>query len=287
VSIPHWAQKDFLWPAPAKINLFLHIVGRRPDGYHLLQTTFQFLDFCDQIEISLRGDGQIRRASDLPGVPEQEDLVVRAAQALQKSTKSPMGAEIRVHKNLPMGGGLGGGSSDAATTLVALNQLWQTGLDRRQLAEIGLALGADVPIFVHGQAAWAEGVGEQFQAISPHESWYLLVIPPVSVNTGGIFSSPGLTRDCTPLKIRDFLAGVKTSNVCEPLVREMYPEVDRVLSKLSEFGSPRMTGTGACVFLPLPSRDEAEAVLKQIPQTWQAKVCKGQNISPLYKALEE
>jgi 4-diphosphocytidyl-2-C-methyl-D-erythritol kinase len=268
------------WPAPAKLNLFLHITGRRDDGYHFLQTIFQFLDYGDELDIRPRPDGVIRRASDLEGVAEEEDLVIRAARLLQHETGCAQGADIEVIKRLPMGGGLGGGSSDAATTLVALNTLWQTGLTLIELGDLGLTLGADVPIFVHGQAAWAEGVGEIFEPVELDEPWFVVLKPAVSVPTGVIFGAPELTRDCPPIKICDFLAG-GGSNVFEPVVRDRYPEVGQVIDWLTEFSPARMTGSGSCVFASFPDRASAAKVFQQSPKEWQGFIARGRNRSPL------
>lgn len=272
------------WPAPAKLNLFLHITGRRDDGYHLLQTVFQFLDYGDELSFTIRDDGEIHRLTPLAGVPEESDLVVRAARLLQQKTATPLGVDIEVIKRLPMGGGLGGGSSDAATTLVALNQLWHTGLDEEELAELGLSLGADVPIFVHGYAAWAEGVGEKLEPVEPPEPWYVVLIPPVSVPTAAVFGAPELTRNSPPITICAFLSGEGT-NVCEPVVRERYPEVAQVIDWLDKFSPSRMTGTGSCVFAAFDSRPAAQAVLDQAPKEWQGFVARGLNQSPLRNRL--
>ena len=276
-----WRNPQFAWPAPAKINLFLHITGRRTDGYHLLQTVFQFIDFCDYLYFSTNLSGEITRDSELAGVPADSDLVVRAARLLRQHCPGPEGVAIRVDKRLPMGGGIGGGSSDAATTLIALNKLWGCGLDVDQLASLGLALGADVPVFVRGHAAWAEGVGEQLTPVSPAEPWYVLIIPPVSINTGEIFSDRELTRDKEILRIRDF-PGALTENVCQPVVEQRYPEVARVIHWLAQHGKARMTGTGACVFAPFESESEARAVAGQVPQGWRVVVAKGMNTTHLY-----
>jgi len=272
------------WPAPAKLNLFLHITGRRDDGYHLLQTVFQFLDYGDELNFTIREDGGIHRLTPLAGVAEASDLVVRAARLLKDRTATPLGVDIEVIKRLPMGGGLGGGSSDAATTLVALNQLWDTGLGEDELSELGLALGADVPIFVHGYAAWAEGVGEQLEPVDPPEPWYVVLIPPVSVPTAAVFGAPELTRNSPPITICAFLSGEGT-NVCEPVVRKRYPEVAQVIDWLGQFSPSRMTGTGSCVFAAFDSRPAAQAVLDQAPKEWQGFVARGLNRSPLLNRL--
>jgi 4-diphosphocytidyl-2-C-methyl-D-erythritol kinase len=274
------------WPAPAKLNLFLHITGRRADGYHLLQSVFQFLDFGDGIYIDIRDDGAIHRLNDLPGVTPEQDLVVRAARLLQQRSGCRLGADLRVVKKLPMGGGLGGGSSDAATVLVVLNRLWGVNLPVGELAELGLQLGADVPVFVHGHAAWAEGVGEILQPVELPEPWYLVIIPPVAVSTATIFSDPQLTRECQAIKIRDFLAG-EGENVCQPVASRHYPEIAQALAWLGSFATAKMTGTGSCVFAAFDSRGEAEAVYQKLPAGWRGFVAKGSNRSALYDRLDD
>lgn len=275
---------DKPWPAPAKLNLFLHITGRREDGYHLLQTVFQFLDHGDRLYFSLRPDGRIRRLSKLPDVPEASDLVVRAAKLLQEVSGCTQGVDIRVDKRLPMGGGLGGGSSDAATTLIALNHLWALNLPPETLAEMGLQLGADVPVFVHGHAAWAEGVGEKLTDVELPEPWFVVLVPPVQVSTAEIFTSPELTRDCPPITIRDFLDG-QGGNVCQALVVKHYPEVAAALEWLGKYGKAMMTGTGACVFAAFEQEARAREVFSARPEGWQGFVAQGRNRSPLLTRL--
>jgi 4-diphosphocytidyl-2-C-methyl-D-erythritol kinase len=278
-----------IWPAPAKINLFLHITGRRDDGYHLLQTAFQFLDFCDQLRFQVRADGLVCRQNGIASVPADSDLCVRAARLLKKEADVSAGVDIDITKQIPLGGGLGGGSSDAATTLVALNSLWEVGYHTEQLAELGLQLGADVPVFVQGRAAWAEGVGEIMQPIEWEQPSYLLILPPVQVPTADVFNEPDLTRLCAPITIRDLAAG-RAVNVCEPVVRKRYPEIDQALQWLSQYTDARMTGTGACVFGRFDSKPEAEAVClkfkQSMPSTWNAFVSQGLNRSPLLDTLE-
>ena len=269
------------WLAPAKINRFLHITGQRDDGYHELQTVFQFLDFADELSFKILENREISHANPLPGVKEEDDLSVRAAKLLQKQSNCQQGVQISIKKRLPMGGGLGGGSSDAATTLVALNQLWQLNINMAELASLGVQLGADVPIFIHGFAAWAEGVGEDVSPIQLDEPYFVVLIPPVSVSTADIFSAPSLKRDCTPINMNHFLAG-EGANVCESVVRELYPEVEQAIQWLDQFAEARMTGTGACVFAPLPSKQEAEQVLAQKPEQFGGFIAQGRNISPLY-----
>lgn len=276
--------QDSCWPAPAKLNLFLHITGRRPDGYHLLQTVFQFIDFCDELKFNVRDDGDVRRITEVAGVAESQDLVVRAARLLQSETGTSAGVNIEINKRIPMGGGLGGGSSDAATTLVALNELWQTGLSAQQLAALGLTLGADIPVFVQGHCAWAEGVGEHLEPIDLPEPWYLVVIPPCHVSTAQLFSAPELTRDAPPIKIRDFLAG-QTHNAFEPVARHYYPEIGRVIAWLEKYGRPRLTGTGACVFLDFDSEQQARDAAAGLPEQWPGHVVKGMNTSPLLATM--
>lgn len=274
------------WPAPAKINLFLHITGRRADGYHLLQTVFQFLDYGDELSFSITENPEIKRLTNLPGVAESDDLTVRAARLLQAGASIRQGVEITIDKRLPMGGGLGGGSSDAATTLVALNQLWGAGYSTDQLAALGLQLGADVPVFVRGYAAWAEGVGEYLERIELDEPWYLVVIPPCHVSTREIFSSENLTRDCSPIKIRHFLSGVG-GNVCEGVVFQRYPEVKEAADWLGKYGAARMSGTGASVFVPFADELAARRVCERLPARWRGFVAKGLNRSPLLDRLKK
>ncbi len=277
------------WPAPAKLNLFLHITGRRDDGYHLLQTVFQLLDHGDELEFDLRDDGVIQRSSEHPGVKAEDDLTVRAAKALQQATGIRRGADIRIHKRLPMGGGVGGGSSDAATTLVALNHLWNAGLDLERLAQIGLALGADVPVFVHGHSAFAEGVGDRLVAMALPARWFLVVKPPVHVSTAEIFNDPQLTRNCQAIKICDLQASAaameELSNVCEPVAKQHYPEIANLVHYLQRYGHARMTGTGACVFVAFDNEAKARQALDELPEKWTGFVARGKNVSPLHEML--
>lgn len=268
------------WPAPAKLNLMLRIVGRRPDGYHLLQTVFQFLDHGDWLWFTPRADGVVARHGELPGVPMDTDLTVRAARLLQEAAGVRQGATIRLAKRLPMGGGLGGGSSNAATTLVALNYLWRTGLTLAELAELGLTLGADVPVFVHGRAAWAEGVGERLTPVDLAEPWFVVLVPARQVATGAVFADPDLTRNSSPITIADFAAGAG-GNDCEAVVYRRYPEVAAAARWLAQFGQARLTGTGACVFAAFPNAPAAERVLERLPAGWTGFVASGCNRSPL------
>ena len=279
----HDAQ--LILPAPAKLNLFLHILGRRPDGYHELQTLFQFLDHGDELGFRLREDGQIRLHTDIPGVPHDSNLIVRAARRLQEQSSTRLGADIWLDKRLPMGGGIGGGSSDAATTLVGLNHLWGLDWSEDRLAELGLALGADVPVFVRGRAAFAEGVGEQLTPVSPDEPWYLVLAPQVSVSTAEIFSDPELTRDTPAIRVRSLPEG-GGHNDCQPVVEKRYSEVRNALKWLNNFVQARMTGTGACVFGSFPNRDEADRVSRQLPATLPSFIARGCNRSPLHRVME-
>ena len=273
------------WPAPAKLNLMLHVTGRRADGYHELQTVFQFLTVCDWLYFDVHGQPGVQLAGQPAGVPASEDLCVRAALLLLEVTKRQKSVMIYNEKRLPVGGGLGGGSSDAATTLLVLNRLWELGLQPDELARLGLSLGADVPVFVHGQAAWAEGVGEILTPVAPPEPWYLVVHPPVSVSTAAIFSDPGLTRDTPRTKIPDLHSGAG-QNDCEGVVRCRYPEVGAALDWLDAFSPARMTGTGGCVFAAFESEADAEAVAAQVPANWSGLVARGINRSPLLTAME-
>jgi 4-diphosphocytidyl-2-C-methyl-D-erythritol kinase len=275
------------WPAPAKINLFLHITGQRPDGYHELQTVFQFLDYGDDVTFTIRADGEIHRTGGEYGIAAGDDLALRAAGALQEKTGTALGADMNITKRIPMGGGLGGGSSDAATVLVALNHLWEAGLSEDELAAMGLELGADVPVFVHGHAAWAEGVGEKLVPVDPPEDWYLILHPGCHVPTGRIFNDPDLTRHTPPITIRDFLAGA-VHNDCEPVVFAAFPEVAAAARWLGErCGQVRMTGTGACLFARCRDRDQAAAIAAEIPAPWQGFSARAVNRSPLLDRLEQ
>lgn len=272
------------WPAPAKLNLMLRILGRRPDGYHRLQTVFQFIERQDRLFFRCRDDGRIRRVSDLAGVPAESDLAVRAARLLQDRTGSGLGADIRVEKRLPMGGGLGGGSSDAATTLVALNRIWGSGLTRPELMALGATLGADVPIFIYGRAAWGEGIGEILEPVSLSEPWYLVLMPECRVSTGAVFSDRELTRDSAPIKMKDFIAG-DDRNDCATVVRRRYPEVAAAWDWLAGVGRPRLTGTGACVFCAFATVAQAYAACSETPLRFSAFVARGMNRSPLFGNL--
>ncbi len=271
---------EFPWPAPAKLNLFLHVVSRRDDGYHRLQTLFQFLDHGDSLFFVPRGDGVVRRVDTVSGIDEDQDLAIRAAQVIKQASGCNLGADIRIEKRLPIGGGLGGGSSNAATTLVALNRLWNLGFPTDELAQLGLQLGADVPVFVRGLAAWAEGLGEKLTPINLPEPWFLVVTPPVTVSTAEIFRAPELRRDHPPVALVDYLAG-RTCNVFEPVTCARYPEVKAALEWLDAHAPATMTGTGASVFAAFPERSDATQVLQQLPAGWHGFVARGGNRSPL------
>ena len=268
------------YPAPAKLNLFLHVTGRRADGYHLLQTAFRFLDYGDSLRFALRSDGKVNRVNDIAGIAPDDDLCVRAARLLQRAAGLRAGADIVLAKRLPLGGGLGGGSSDAATTLIVLNRLWQAGLSRERLGELALQLGADVPVFVFGENAFAEGIGEQLQALALPPAWYLVLTPPVAVSTAQVFAAPELTRNTIPIKITAFSAD-RGHNDLEPVVCRAYPEVARHLEWLRRFGRAAMTGSGACVFCAFPGEREARAAFGQLPADMRGFVARGLDRHPL------
>lgn len=271
--------------SPAKLNLFLHITGRRPDGYHNLQTLFQLLDYGDTLSFNTRIDGEITLAPDLPGVAFEQNLIIKAVRALDAYKAVGVGVDIQLEKHLPMGGGIGGGSSNAATTLVALNHLWGCGLNKSQLQNIGLQLGADVPVFINAQTAWAEGVGEALQPIEMQPKWFLVIQPDCHVSTAEIFSHKDLTRDTSAIKVAAFLEQ-GGQNDCEALVRKLYPQVDNALIWLQKFDrNARMTGTGACVFASFESAEIAHSVQAQLPKHLPGFVAQGVNRSPLYKLL--
>jgi 4-diphosphocytidyl-2-C-methyl-D-erythritol kinase len=291
------ANSSLCLPAPAKLNLMLHITGRRDDGYHELQTVFQFIDFADELEFTPRSDDRIIRVCDDFGVAEDEDIIMRAASLLRErqqldkpSVNSNRGIDIRLKKNIPMGAGLGGGSSDAATTLVALNMLWACGYSIDDLAEMGLSLGADVPVFVRGFAAFAEGVGEKLQPVLLPENWYLVVVPPVHVSTKSVFENLDLTRDCSAIKLCD-LSRHEWRNVCTPVVIKNHPMVAQAIDIVDKYAKAKMSGTGASVFAGFDTRAQAEEVLQKIGlehdiQGWVSFVAKGLNKSPLHSLLE-
>lgn len=278
-------QEAWTWqseyPAPAKLNLFLHVVGRRADGYHLLQTLFRFVDRGDSLFFSPRRDGEVVLVNPLPGVPPESDLTARAARLLQRETGCRLGVDIRLEKRLPMGGGLGGGSSDAATVLLALNHLWGLGLARQRLQEIGLALGADVPVFIFGQNAFAEGVGEALQPVALAPAWYVVLETPVQVPTAAIFGVPELKRDTPAMRAADWKPGVGRNDL-EPVAASRFPEVAEHLRWLSAHGDARMTGSGACVFAEYQNREAAEVVLAKLPQEMRGWVAAGLPRHPLF-----
>lgn len=281
------------WPAPAKLNLFLHIVGRRPDGYHDLQTIFQLIDRCDRIGLAVRADGQIIRQAGLPEVVPEEDLAVRAARALQQRTGTALGADVHVIKHIPPGGGLGGGSSDAASVLLALNALWRCDLGLPELAQLGVALGADVPLFVHGSSAWGEGRGERLTAMELPRRWFLVIHPGVGVNTAEMFQAPELTRNSAIITIRAFSES-RAVNVFEPVVCARRPEVAQALdwlrAQIDAHGSAvaaRMSGTGACIFAGFEGAEDAERIAARVPDRWNSFVARGLNRSPLHAMLRQ
>lgn len=280
-------------PAPAKLNLFLHVTGRRDDGYHLLQTVFQLIDRGDTLHFATRDDGRIRRTTDLRGVPEESDLVVRAARLLQQTARQKQpdrvpGADIAVEKRLPMGGGLGGGSSDAATTLLALNHLWQAGLSRRELMALGLQLGADVPFFLFGRNAFAEGVGEELIEVATPDCWYVVIEPGVGVPTQQIFSATDLTRDTKPVTISDFSETPFGfgKNDLQVVAAKLFPPVADAIEWLKQYGEARMTGSGACVFCPFMEESQADAALASVPAKWKAWKARALPQHPLAHLLQ-
>ena len=290
-------MKSEVWPAPAKLNLMLHITGRRVDGYHELQTIFQFIDFSDELIFELRNDDKIIRHCDNFDVPENEDISIRAANLLRYEflSNNPLvsdnfGVDIFLKKNIPMGAGLGGGSSDAASTLIALNKLWNMNFSVNEIAEMGLSLGADVPVFVRGFAAFAEGVGEKLSPFSPDENWYFVLVPPVQVSTKEVFCNPQLTRDCSAIKLCD-LSRHEWRNVCTPVVAKSYPMVSQAIDIVNNYSKACMSGTGASVFASFATKAQAEEVLQKIKEnpistSWFSFVAKGLNQSPLQSLLE-
>jgi len=273
------------WPAPAKLNLFLHVTGRRADGYHELQTLFQLIDLCDTVAITLREDGQIERPVGPPEVPCEADLTVRAARALQSATGTRLGASLKVRKRIPQGGGLGGGSSDAATTLLALNEMWSCGLSLSELASLAMPLGADVPVFVQGSSAWAEGVGERLTPVTLPAKWYVVIYPGVSMSTREVFQSAELTRNSPLITIRAFFES-GGRNDCEPVVRARAPQVAEALEWLARFAPARLTGTGSCVFSACGSAGDAERLAARVPDRWVSFVAQGLNASPVHERLK-
>ena len=272
------------YPAPAKLNLFLHVVGRRADGYHLLQSAFTLIDRCDAIRIRVREDGVIARVNDVPGVPEGEDLAIRAARRLKEVSGTPLGADIELEKHIPMGAGLGGGSSDAATVLWTLDRLWATHLGADALRGLGAGLGADVPFFLFGRNAWVEGIGERLAPLEIPPRWYAVLVPPVQVSTPSVFGAAELTRNTEPLKMEDFSVKDRTGryrNDLESVVVQRFPEVRRHLEWLRQHGEARMTGSGACVFAAFEGREGAQRVIDALPGSMQGFVARGIDRHPL------
>ncbi len=273
------------WPAPAKLNLFLHVIGRRADGYHTLQTAFRLIDLADTLRFSARADGRVTLRRQLPAVARAQDMCLRAAALLKQAAGHQGGVEIELEKRIPMGGGLGGGSSDAATTLVVLNHLWRLGLRRGELQQLALKLGADVPVFVFGENAFAEGVGEQLTPLALHPAWYLVLVPPVEVPTAAVFAAPELTRDTKPIKITPFFDGLKQRslrNDLEPVVSKRYPEVALHLAWLKRHGEARLSGSGACVFAEFSTQSEACGAQAALPPTMRGLVARGLERHPLH-----
>jgi 4-diphosphocytidyl-2-C-methyl-D-erythritol kinase len=274
-------------PAPAKLNLFLHITGRREDGYHLLQSVFQLIDRCDTLDFEIRDDGIIKRENEVAGVPEESDLVIRAARLLQRHAELKLGVNIRLHKRLPMGGGVGGGSSDAATTLMALNHLWQCNLDKNDLMQLGLQLGADVPFFIFGQNAFVEGIGEQMEAVTTPNQWFVVIEPGVHVPTPTIFSAKELTRNTKPVKITDFsnAAKVEWKNDLQAVACALHPTIADAINWLKQYeinqGDAKMTGSGSCVFCAFPNEDAAKKILQQVPHHWTSWIAKALQQHPI------
>ncbi|OZY45642.1 4-(cytidine 5'-diphospho)-2-C-methyl-D-erythritol kinase [Pseudomonas lundensis] len=280
-------QNDpLILPSPAKLNLMLHILGRREDGYHELQTLFQFLDYGDEMTFSVREDGEIRLLTEFAGVPHDHNLIVKAARQLQAQSGCTLGIDIHIDKILPMGGGIGGGSSNAATTLLGLNHLWGLDWSEDQLAALGLNLGADVPVFVRGHAAFAEGVGEKLSPEYPEEPWYVVLVPQVSVSTAEIFSHPLLTRNSLPIKVRPVPKG-NSRNDCEAVVTELYPDVRKALNLLGKYTEAKLTGTGSCIFGAFPNEADADKVLHLLADTLTGFVAKGSNVSMLHRKLQD
>lgn len=277
------------WPAPAKLNLFLHVTGRRADGYHSLQTAFRLIDLADTLRFVPREDGRLTLRRPLAGVPPEQDLCLRAAALLKRATGHAGGVEIELEKRIPMGGGLGGGSSDAATTLIALNHLWRLDLGRKELQRLALQLGADVPVFVFGENAFAEGVGEELTPLALAPAWYLVLVPAVQVSTAAAFAAPELTREAKPIKITAFFDGLKRRalrNDLEPVVCKRYPEVARHLAWLKQHGEARMSGTGACVYVEFSTESAAHAVHAQLPPAMRGFVVRGLELHPLHELTE-
>jgi 4-diphosphocytidyl-2-C-methyl-D-erythritol kinase len=284
VSPSDAASVETFWPAPAKLNLFLHVTGRRPDGYHELQTLFQLIDLADSIGVTVRADGRIERVSGPPEVAPESDLIVRAAHALKAQTGTSFGASLSLIKRIPIGGGLGGGSSDAATTLLALNRLWGCELGLQELVEIGARVGADVPVFLHGSSAWAEGRGDRLTAVTLPPRWYVVIRPGVSVGTAEVFQAPELTRNSPLITIRGFFES-GGHNDCEPVVRARYPEVREALEWLGQSARAQLTGTGSCIFAAFTNEEDARNLAARVPDRWTRFVARGLNSSPVQERL--
>lgn len=273
-----------VWPAPAKLNLFLHVTGRRPDGYHEIQTLFQLLDWGDELQFEHRDDGQIERQYIIEQIPESHDLCIKAARLLKAETGCRQGANIHLSKNIPLGSGLGGGSSDAATVLHALNNLWGCGLKTDELAKLGLRLGADVPLFVHCQSAWAEGIGEQLQPFLIEASWYVLVFPDIEISTQEVFGDAGLKRDTRPLEQKQYDFS-RCRNDCQKVVMNLFPELRKTMKNLAQWGTPRLTGTGSCIFIPVNDENEAIRITNDLKSLYNVRAVRGLNNSPLLARL--
>ena len=278
-------MRSFAWPAPAKLNLFLHIIGKRSDGYHLLQTVFQFIDLTDKIDFTILESGLIKRSSSSSVIDESDDLVIKAAHKIKEVSGTHFGVEIGIEKNIPVGGGLGGGSSDAATTLVALNQLWRAELSKAELTKIGLSLGADIPFFIQGSAAWAGGIGEELDPIKLDQCFYLVIYPGCNVSTKSVFGASDLTRNTPRITIRDFQEG-RVKNDCESHVRNHYSNVAEALDWLGSYAPSKLTGTGACLFAEFSDEKKAKEVNDKLPENWQGFVVRGINKSPLLERLK-
>ena len=283
-SRPEELESQF-WSAPAKLNLFLHILGQRKDGYHQLQSVIQFIDLCDELTFELRSDSVIHCENSNQAISQQEDLAIRAAKILQKKCSVKQGIDIKLNKVIPLGAGLGGGSSNAATTLLALNQIWGCGLELQELEGLGRQLGADVPVFIRGEASWVDGIGEQLEPVKLPEPWYAVVYPNVHMNTRQMFADSDLTRNCTPIKIRDFLNTEDwqqaTQNVFEPIARRQQAEVERAFQWLNRYSPARLTGTGSGMFIVCESQEQAHDIVANCPAEWLAFAAKGLNRSPV------
>ncbi len=279
-------EQSTCWPAPAKLNLFLHVTGKRPDGYHELQTIFQLLDWGDELIIEARSDGLISRTNEIPGIAAESDLSIRAAHLLQRETACRLGANIGLIKQIPAGAGLGGGSSDAATVLHVLNRLWDCGLSRSDLADLGIRLGADVPVFIHGMSAWAEGIGEMLHEVVLEESWYVLIFPGIAVSTASVFADPGLKRNSKKIRASEFSLA-STRNDCESVVANRYPVLKEIFADLGQWGSPRLTGTGSCIFLPCDEKNHAISITNELNSRYTVRAVRGVNKSPLLAKLSE